>query len=75
MATAVSLFLIPLFGIMLSDIAMFLLVIASVWIIWCGSYHVHKSNETGAHYTAFKKMNMYMLFVMAVLNIARLFNL
>jgi protoheme IX farnesyltransferase len=75
MATAVSLFLIPLFGIMLSDIAMFLLVIASVWIIWCGSYHVQKSNETGAHYTAFKKMNMYMLFVMAVLNIARLFNL
>jgi len=73
MATAVSLFLIPLFGIMLSDIAMLLLVFASVWLIWCGSSPVHRKNEDDACYTAFKRMNMYMLFVMAVLNIGRLY--
>lgn len=73
MATAVSLFLIPLFGIMLSDIAMLLLVLASVWLIWCGLRHLQKRNETYAHYTAFKAMNMYMLIVMAILNIGRLY--
>ncbi len=75
MATAVALFLIPLFGIMLSDIALLLLGIASVWLVWCGSSLVHRTNEGDACHAAFKSMNMYMLFVMAVLNIERLINL
>jgi protoheme IX farnesyltransferase len=72
-ATAVSLFLIPLFGIIISDLAMFMLGIASVWLIWCGSLHLQKTNDVVAYYTAFKSMNIYMLIVMAVLNIERLF--
>ncbi|UCH82093.1 MAG: protoheme IX farnesyltransferase [Nitrospiraceae bacterium] len=74
-AAAVSLFLIPLFGIMLSDIEVCLLGIASVRLIWCGLHNMQKSNETGTYYTMFKAMNVYMLFVMAVINIGRSFNL
>jgi len=74
-ATAVSLFLIPLFGIIISNIAILMLGIASVWLIWCGSRHLQKTNDEVAYHTAFRSMNIYMLIVMAVLNIERLFNL
>jgi protoheme IX farnesyltransferase len=73
MATVVSLFLIPLFGINLSDTAMFLLGIAAAWLTWGARTLLH-TNKAPAYSSAFKSMNIYMLIVMVILNIGRLLN-
>jgi protoheme IX farnesyltransferase len=75
MAAAVSCFLIPLFGMALSDSAVLLLCLAAAWLIWKGVRNLWQSRGVPAYSPVFKSMNIYMLIVMAVLNVERLLNL
>ena len=66
-AVAVSIFLIPLFGIMLSDIAICLLGVSAAWIFWRAKQDLQGIDLRTTCSNAFKHMNMNTLFVMFVL--------
>jgi protoheme IX farnesyltransferase len=72
-AAAVSLLLIPLYGVSTSNIINLLLCSAAVWLAWNGVKFYRQKDEKPSYLPAFKSINIYMLLVMLILNIGSLF--
>ncbi len=75
LATVVSLLLVPLYGIALSVTSVLMLCLASVWLMWHSSHILLQTDKAPAYSSVFKSMNGYMLLVMIILHIERLFKL
>jgi protoheme IX farnesyltransferase len=73
-ATAVSIILMPLFGLGNSNIIYLLLFSASVVLIWNSTDLLRRSKVETAHKGAFKGINIFILIVMFLLSVEKLFN-
>ena len=73
-ATAVSIILMPLFGLGSSSVIFLLLFLASMVLIWNSTDLLRKSKVETAHKVAFKGINIFILVVMLLLSVEKLFN-
>ena len=74
-ATAVSIILIPLFGMGDSDLIYVLLFIAAILLIWNSVRLLKKDGIANAYILAFRGINIFILVVMFLLSIDKLFHL
>jgi protoheme IX farnesyltransferase len=74
-ATAVSIILMPLFGLGNSNIIYVLLFAASILLIWNSADLLRKSKLQTAHRGAFKGINIFILTVMFLLSVEKLLNI
>jgi protoheme IX farnesyltransferase len=72
LATAVAFLLTPLYGLMTSRTAVFLLVPITIWIFLNGIKLARQSRGLPSYYFAFRRMNIYILFIMILINADRL---
>jgi protoheme IX farnesyltransferase len=72
-ATAVSCLFIAATGAGVSPVTHFFLFGASLWLIWNGLKLLRKRGKDSAYAFAFKRINLYMLLVMTLLSIDKLF--
>jgi protoheme IX farnesyltransferase len=73
-ATAVSIILMPLFGLGNSNVIYLLLFLSSMVLIWNSTDLLRKSKVETAHKVAFKGINIFILVVMLLLSVEKLFN-
>jgi protoheme IX farnesyltransferase len=73
-ATAVSIILMPLFGLGSSNVIYFLLFTASIILIWSSVDLLKISKMQTAHKVAFRGINIFILVVMFLLSVEKLFN-
>ncbi len=71
-ATAVAFLLTPLYGLVTSRTAVFLLVPITIWIVLNGIKLARQSGDLPSYYFAFRRMNIYILFIMVIINADRL---
>jgi protoheme IX farnesyltransferase len=74
LATGAAFLLMPLYGLMTSRTAALLLIPATIWLVVNGIKILRKRADASSYYFAFRKMNVYILLVMLLLNADRLFN-
>lgn len=73
-ATAVSIILMPLFGLGNSSVIYILLFLSSIVLIWNSTDLLRKSKVETAHKIAFKGINIFILIVMFLLSVEKLVN-
>jgi protoheme IX farnesyltransferase len=73
LATAVAFLLTPLYGLVTSRPAVFLLFSITLWLVLNGIKLARRGGNLPSYHFAFQKMNVYILFVMILLNADRLF--
>lgn len=74
-ATAVSIILMPLFGLGDSNLIYVMLFITAILLVWNSVRLLKKDEITRAYLTAFRGINLFILVVMFLLSIDKLFHL
>jgi len=74
-ATAVSIILMPLFGLGDSGVIYVMLFLAALLLVWNSTRLLKKESIAGAYILAFRGINLFILVVMFLLSIDKLFHL